>query len=111
MLKGSIDGKVILKPETVREMQADQVGVAKVTPGEYVERALGKHHTGIYGFGEWRELVDDVTGEAYQISSPGWAGAYLWINKRDSVYGFFLRESHYLSFGNDNSNGNKHNKK
>ena len=39
MLKGSIDGKVILKPETVREMQADQVGVAKVTPGEYVERA------------------------------------------------------------------------
>lgn len=69
--EGSIDGKVILKPETVREMQADQVGVAKVPPGEYVERALGKHHTGIYGFGEWRELVDDVTGEAYQISSPG----------------------------------------
>ena len=51
MLKGSIDGKVILKLETVREMQADQVGVAKVPPGEYVERALGKHHTGIYGFG------------------------------------------------------------
>ena len=51
MLKGSIDGKVILKPDTVREMQADQVGVAKVPPGEYVERALGKHHTGIYGFG------------------------------------------------------------
>lgn len=88
--EGSTDGKVILKPETVREMQADQVGLAKVGPGEYVERALGKHHTGIYGLGEWRELVDEATGEAYQISSPGWAGAYPWINKRDSVYGFFI---------------------
>ena len=88
--EGNIDGKVILKPETVREMQADQVGSAQVCPGEYVEKALGKHHTGIYGLGEWRELVDETTGEAYQISSPGWAGAYPWINKRDSVYGFFI---------------------
>ena len=39
---------------------------------------------------EWRELIDETTGEAYQISSPGWAGAYPWINKRDSVYGFFI---------------------
>ena len=31
-----------------------------------------------------------MAGEAYQISSPGWAGAYPWINKRDSVYGFFI---------------------
>lgn len=57
-------------------------------PGEYVERALGKHHTGIYGLGEWRELLDEQTGEAYQISSPGWAGAYPWINKREGVCGF-----------------------
>ena len=63
---------------------------AVVAPGEYVEKALGQHHTGIYGLGEWRELVDETTGEAYQISSPGWAGAYPWINKRDSVYGFFI---------------------
>lgn len=39
--------------------------------------------------GEWREKVD-AQGEAYQISSPGWAGAYPWINKHDGVYGFFL---------------------
>ena len=88
--EGSINGKMILRPETIRKMQADQVGNAKVEPGEYVEKALGKHHTGIYGLGEWRELIDEVTGEAYQISSPGWAGAYPWINKRDSVYGFFI---------------------
>lgn len=40
--------------------------------------------------GEWRELVDKKTGEAFQISSPGWAGAYPWLNKRDKVYGFFI---------------------
>lgn len=71
-------------------LQVDQVRNAVVAPGEYVEKALGQHHTGIYGLGEWRELVDETTGEAYQISSPGWAGAYPWINKRDSVYGFFI---------------------
>lgn len=88
--QGMFDGRQILRSETVREMQADQVGAAHVMPGEYVERGLGKHHTGIYGLGEWRELIDGRTGEAYQISSPGWAGAYPWINKRDGVYGFFI---------------------
>ena len=34
-------------------------------PGEYVEKALGQHHTGIYGLGEWREPVDETTGEAF----------------------------------------------
>jgi CubicO group peptidase (beta-lactamase class C family) len=87
---GRFGNKEILKPETVQTMQADQVRNAVVAPGEYVEKALGQHHTGIYGLGEWRELVDETTGEAYQISSPGWAGAYPWINKRDSVYGFFI---------------------
>lgn len=87
---GRFGNKEILKPGTVQTMQADQVRNAVVAPGEYVEKALGQHHTGIYGLGEWRELVDETTGEAYQISSPGWAGAYPWINKRDSVYGFFI---------------------
>lgn len=87
---GAFKEKQILKPETIHEMQADQVGNAEVHPGEYVERALKKHHTGIYGLGEWRELIDKATGEAYQISSPGWAGAYPWINKQDRVYGFFI---------------------
>ena len=87
---GRFGNKEILKPETVQTMQVDQVRNAVVAPGEYVEKALGQNHTGIYGLGEWRELVDETTGEAYQISSPGWAGAYPWINKRDSVYGFFI---------------------
>ncbi len=88
--EGMYNGTQILKPETVQEMQKDQVGTATVKPDEYVARALGQHHNGVYGLGEWRELVDEETGEAYQISSPGWAGAYPWINKRDGVYAFFI---------------------
>lgn len=37
---GVFEEKQILKPETIHEMQADQVGNAEVHPGEYVERAL-----------------------------------------------------------------------
>ena len=88
--EGIYHDKRILTTETVKEMQADQVKNAVVSPGEYTERALGQSHNGIYGLGEWRELVDKKTGEAYQISSPGWAGAYPWINKRENVYGFFI---------------------
>ena len=87
---GVFEGKRILREATVKEMQSDQVGNAKVSSGEYVERALGLHHHGIYGLGEWREMVDEKTGEAYRISSPGWAGAYPWINLREGVYGFFI---------------------
>ncbi|MDR3652185.1 MAG: class A beta-lactamase-related serine hydrolase [Paludibacter sp.] len=86
---GTFKGKRILKNETVAEMQADQVHDARVLAGEYIEKAFGDFHKGIYGFGEWREKVDS-NKVAYQISSPGWAGAYPWINKRDSVYGFFI---------------------
>ena len=87
---GVFEGQRILREATVKEMQADQVGRAKVAEGEYVERALGRHHQGVYGLGEWREMVDEKTGEAYRISSPGWAGAYPWINLREGVYGFFI---------------------
>ena len=45
--------------------------------------------------GEFCNLIvhDNETmkiGEAYRISSPGWAGAYPWINLREGVYGFFI---------------------
>ena len=86
---GNYKGKQIISKESIVEMQANQVGMAKVFPGEYIEKAFGTVHTGIYGLGEWREKVDS-DGNAYQISSPSWAGAYPWINKKDGVYGFFL---------------------
>ncbi len=86
---GMYADKRILRAETVREMQKDQVRKAHVNAGEYVEKALGSKHKGIYGLGEWREKID-AAGVAYQISSPGWAGAYPWIDKKTGVYGFFL---------------------
>lgn len=86
---GVYAGRQILSAASVEEMQKDQIGRAHINAGEYVEKALGSKHTGIYGLGEWREKVD-AAGIAYQISSPGWAGAYPWINKKDGVYGFFL---------------------
>lgn len=87
---GTYEGKRIVSAETVKEMQADQVRGAAIPSDNYVMKGLGQSHNGIYGLGEWRELVDKKTGEAFQISSPGWAGAYPWLNKRDKVYGFFI---------------------
>jgi hypothetical protein len=43
----------------------------------------------IYGLGEWREEVN-AAGAATLISSPSWAGAYPWIDKKNNVYGFLL---------------------
>ncbi len=86
---GNYNGKQIISKESIEEMQVDQVGTAKIAAGEYTAKALGSFHTGIYGLGEWREKVDNQ-GNAYQISSPGWAGTYPWMNKQDSVYGIFL---------------------
>ena len=87
---GRFGNKEILKPETVQTMQVDQVRNAVVAPGEYVEKALGQHHTGIYGLGEWRELVDETTGEAYQISSPGCiAHVQGGANKKDGFSSFY----------------------
>lgn len=71
-------------------MQVDQVWNVVVVFGEYVEKVLGQYYIGIYGLGEWCELVDEIIGEVYQISFFGWVGVYLWINKCDSVYGFFI---------------------
>ena len=90
---GMYNGKQIISAETVKEMQADQVKGAIIPSNNsdnYVAKGLGQSHNGIYGLGEWRESIDKKTGEAYQISSPGWAGAYPWINKHDKVYGFFI---------------------
>jgi len=70
-------------------MQANQVGNAKVNANEFVERMRGDHRTSIYGLGEWREEVD-ANGNAILISSPSWAGAYPWIDKKNHVYGFLL---------------------
>lgn len=86
---GLYKGKRILSIASVKKMQDNQVGGAAVVAGEYVERARGSKRKDIYGLGEWRELVNEK-GEAVLVSSPSWAGAYPWIDKQHTVYGFFL---------------------
>jgi CubicO group peptidase (beta-lactamase class C family) len=87
---GIFEGRRIISEQAIREMQADQVRGAVMQPGkEFVEQVRGFKHNAIYGLGEWREILDDH-GDAIQISSPSWAGAYPWIDKTRHLYGFFL---------------------
>jgi len=86
---GLFSGIRILSEAAIKEMQADQIGVAKVSPLEFVERVRSEIHKGIYGLGEWREELDS-DGNAVLISSPSWAGAYPWIDKTTGTYGFFI---------------------
>ena len=86
---GVFKGKRILSVNAIRNMQADQVLYAKVNPGEFVENARASLRKDIYGLGEWRDEVN-AEGEATLISSPSWAGAYPWIDKKNNVYGFFM---------------------
>jgi hypothetical protein len=70
-------------------MQQDQVGGAAVGPGEFVERARGAKHTGVYGLGQWRERVDQA-GRALHVSSPSWAGTYPWLDIERGIHGVLL---------------------
>jgi CubicO group peptidase (beta-lactamase class C family) len=86
---GEFDGEQVLSQLAILEMQHDQVGDAAVGPGEFVERARGAKHKGVYGLGQWRERVDHE-GRALQVSSPSWAGTYPWIDIERGVYGVLL---------------------
>jgi len=86
---GIFQDKRILSVKAIKELQANQVGNAKVNKGEYVERARASSRKDIYGLGEWREEVD-TAGSPTLISSPSWAGSYPWIDYKNHVYGFFL---------------------
>jgi CubicO group peptidase (beta-lactamase class C family) len=86
---GKYQGKRILSAAAIRGMQADQVRSARVGPNEFVARARGRSGSDIYGLGEWREEVNEK-GEPTLISSPSWAGAYPWIDKKNKIFGFFL---------------------
>jgi CubicO group peptidase (beta-lactamase class C family) len=86
---GWFEGKQVLSEAALREMQRDQVRGARLEPGEFVERARGAHHGGIYGLGLWRERVDP-NGRALHVSSPSWAGTYPWVDEQRGVYGVLV---------------------
>ncbi len=80
---GTYDGKRVLSENAVKQMQADQIGKAMVSFPTFPSQTYNAKHTGIYGLGECREL-EDTNGNAILISSPSWAGAYPWIDRKNS---------------------------
>ena len=79
----------VLSADALAEMERDQVGSATLMPGEYVDQARARRFAAVYGIGEWREELD-ATGRATLLSSPGWAGAYPWVDRRTGTSGFVL---------------------
>lgn len=87
--RGLFNGTRVLSERSIAAMQADQVGNAVVKPEEFVEQARGNKHTGVYGLGMWREEIDGA-GAVTLMSSPGWAGTYPWIDRRNGVCGIII---------------------
>lgn len=86
---GTDDGRRVLSADALAEMERNQVGSSTLFPGEYVDHARARRLTGVYGLGTWREEVD-AGGRATLLSSPGWAGAYPWVDRRAGTWGFVL---------------------
>ncbi len=95
---GLFKGRRVLSAAALKEMEADQIGTAKVLPGEFVENVRASRRNDIYGLGQWREETDQK-GNAVLLSSPGWAGAYPWIDKKNHLYGFFLARASQVKNG------------
>jgi CubicO group peptidase (beta-lactamase class C family) len=87
--KGSFKGKRILPEKAIAVMEADHILNAVVPEDNFVHDIRNSSRNDIYGLGEWREEVDK-DDNAMLISSPSWAGAYPWIDRKNGVYGFFL---------------------
>jgi CubicO group peptidase (beta-lactamase class C family) len=99
---GQFQGKQVLSPQAIQEMEADQVKGAKVDGPEYPAQTLGQKHHGVYGLGEWR-LTEDSSGEALVLSSPSFAGFFPWIDKKHGIAGVFVARtndgiSHFDAF-------------
>jgi len=92
--RGGMAGRTrILSPQVIAGLQADQVRGARVKRGEYVELARQDvARTDIYGLGQWREEVDP-DGRPLLLSSPGWAGAYAWVDKACDVWGVVIAKA------------------
>ncbi len=89
---GVYRGKRVLSQAALDALQADQVRGAVVRPGEYVALARQDLRKDVYGLGLWREEVD-ASGNPALISSPGWAGAYSWLDKAADVWGVVIAKA------------------
>ena len=82
---GVCRSRVVLKPETVRDMEQNIAGKARsfrsVTDGPLA--FVG------YNAGNWCE-AEEPTGRCTLISSYGGGGTYPWLDRRRGIYGVFL---------------------
>ncbi len=90
--RGSFGTVQVLSAQAVEELETDQIKNATVCTPEFVELVRQSFHSDLYGLGLWREEVDE-TGKATLISSPGWAGVYPWVDRKNHLYGCFLAKS------------------
>lgn len=86
---GQFKGKQVLSKASIEEIESDQIRDAIVKQPEYVINSRQNNHNSIYGLGCWREEISKK-GTATLISSPGWAGAYAWVDRKNDVYGFII---------------------
>lgn len=86
---GVFKGEQILGREMIEEIESDQIKESKVTQPKYVLKSKGNTHTAIYGLGVWREELDEE-GRVTLISTPGWAGSYPFVDRKNQTYGFIL---------------------
>lgn len=85
--RGIAGGTRILSTRAIAALESDQVRGAAVRRGEYVELARQDvARTDVYGLGLWREEVD-------LLSSPGWAGAYAWVDRANDVWGVVIAKA------------------
>lgn len=90
--EGIFRGTQVLSSHAIQEMQSDQVRGADISANPFILKVRGSRHNGVYGFGEWREDVDEK-GNALVLSSPGWYGFYPWIDKRNHAFGVFAGDA------------------
>lgn len=94
---GKFEGKQILSSKAVGEIEADPIKAAHVRQPEYPYLVRQYDHDAIYGLGMWREELDE-NGRATLVSSPGWAGVYPWIDRKNKVYGCYLSKANGKAF-------------
>ncbi|WP_163264649.1 serine hydrolase [Dysgonomonas sp. 216] len=86
---GLFNGKQVLSVEAVKEIESDQIKGAFLHQPEFAATVRQNFHNDAYGLGIWREEID-ANRNATLMSSPGWAGAYPWADRKNNVYGFIL---------------------
>jgi CubicO group peptidase (beta-lactamase class C family) len=79
---GTVDGRTVLQPESVAEIERDQVAGLDTTDDGAVQI------TGIptYGLGVWRDVVD-TDDRIEVVSGSGALGFYPWIDRVHGTYG------------------------